>query len=107
MVAYAFNNGRGSRIAHSKALAGYAVEEYLAAGCAVEDNVAHEDAFLGQKARSLGWISNDAPAREPLAYVIVGVTFKLERHAGGRECAKALSGRAGEFEMNCAIGQAC
>ena len=37
---------------------------------------------------------------EPLAEVVVGITFEFEREPANAEGAKTLPGRAGEFEVN-------
>ena len=54
MVAHAFHHRGCAGVADGEAFAGDAVEENLAAGCAVEDDVADQDALLGQEARVLG-----------------------------------------------------
>ena len=105
VVAHAFDDGGCAGVADGEALAGDAVEEDFAAGCAVEDDVADEDAFLGQEAGGLGRIGDDAPAGEAFAEIVVGVAFKLERDAVGNECAEALAGRAVEVEVDGAVGQ--
>ena len=96
VVADAFNNGGGAGVADGEALAGDAVEISFAAGCAVEDDVADEDAFLRQEAGGLGRIGDDAAAGEAFAEVVVGVAFKLEGDAVGNEGAEALAGGAVE-----------
>jgi len=62
VIADAFNHGGCAGVADSEALTSDAVKEDLAAGCAVEDNVADEDAFLRQEARGLGRIGDDTAA---------------------------------------------
>ena len=105
VIADAFDDGGCAGVADSEALAGDAVEEDFAAGCAVEDDVADEDALFGQEARGLGRIGDDAAAGEPFAEIVVGVAFKLERDALRNECAEALAGRAAELEVERAVGQ--
>ncbi len=106
VIAHAFDHGCCAGVANRKALAGDAVEEDFAAGCAVEDDVADENAFLGQEAGGLGRIGDDAAAGEAFAQIVVGVAFKLERDALRNECAEALAGRSAEFEVDGAVGQA-
>ena len=77
VIAHALDHRGCAGVAHREALAGDAVEEDLAAGCAVEDHVADQDALLGQEAGGLGRIDDDAPAGKPLAQVIVGVAFQF------------------------------
>ena len=105
VVAHAFNHGGCAGVADGEALAGDAVEEGFAAGCAVEHDVADQDAFLGQEAGGLGRIGDDASAGESLAQIVVGIAFEFERDAVGNECAKALAGRAAELEVDGAVGQ--
>ena len=62
VVANAFDDGDGAGVADGKAFAGYSVEECFAGGCAVEDDVTDQDAFLGQEAGGFGRIGDDAPA---------------------------------------------
>ena len=92
VIADAFNNGGGAGVADREALAGDAVQEDFAAGGAVENDVADEDAFFRQEAGGLRRIGDDASAGEAFAEVVVGVAFKFERDAVGNECAKALAG---------------
>ncbi len=88
VVAHAFDDGGCAGVADGEALAGDAVEEDFAAGCAVEDDVADEDAFLGQEAGGLGRIGDDAAAGEALAEIVVGVAFEFERDALGTNAPK-------------------
>ncbi len=97
MIAHAFDHGCCAGVADGEALAGDTVEENFAAGGAVEDDIADENAFLGQEARSLGRIGDDAPAGEAFAEIVVGVAFKLERDALRDEGAEALAGRSAEL----------
>ena len=92
MVADAFDDRGGAGVADGKALAGDAVEEDLAAGGAIEHDVADEDVLLGQEAGVLRRIDDDAPAGESLADVVVGVAFQLERDAVGERMRRS-SGR--------------
>src|SRR6185437_5117411 len=91
VVAHAFNNRSGAGIANREALAADAVEEGFATGRAVERDVPHENAFLGQERRSLGRIDDEAAAGKAFAQVIVCVPFQLKRDAVGHECAEALT----------------
>ncbi len=105
VVAHAFDHRGGAGVADGEALAGDAVEEDFAAGGAVENDVADQDAFFGQEAGGLGRIGDDAAAGEALAEIVVGVAFELERDAVGNEGAEALAGRAAELEVDGAVRQ--
>ena len=98
MIAYAFNNRGRAGVADGKALAGDTVQENLTGSGAIQNDVADEDAFFGQEAGGLGRIGDDAPARQSLAEIVVGVAFQFERDTGGNERAEALAGRALESE---------
>ncbi len=50
-------------------------------------------------------IDDDAPAREPLAGVIVGLAFELEGDAAREPGAEALARGALEFHVDGAVGQ--
>ena len=45
-------------------------------------------------------IDDQAPARQPLAGVIVGIADQIERNASGQECAEALPGGAVELNVD-------
>ena len=53
-----------------------------------------------------GGPDDDAAAGEPLAEVVVGVAVEAQGHAPGHEGAEALSGRAGEGQVDGPVGQA-
>ena len=53
VIAHSFDDGRGSRIPHGESLAGHAVEKGLAAGGAIQDHIADDDAFFRAKIWSL------------------------------------------------------
>ena len=107
MIANALDDRGCAGVADSEALAGDTVEENFAAGGAVEDDVADENAVFGQEARSLGRIGDDAATREAFSEIVVGVAFKLERDALRNECAEALAGRSAELEVERAVRQSC
>ena len=60
----------------------------------------------GRKVDVARRIDDQPAARESLADVIVGVAFELQRDALGQERAEALSGRAGEVEVDGVVRQA-
>ena len=49
---------------------------------------------------------HDAPARQALAHVVVGVALEAQGDAPGQEGAEALAGRAGEADGDGVVGQA-
>jgi hypothetical protein len=64
-------------VAHAEALAGHAADVGLAAGRAVEGDVADDDVVLGTKVDLRRRIDDDLAAGQPLAEVVVGVAFEL------------------------------
>jgi len=77
VIAHAFNDGRGPGVADREPLSGDAVEEGFAGCCAVEYDVANQDAFFRQEARCLRRVGDDAPAGKALAQIIVGIAFEF------------------------------
>ena len=71
VIADAFDDGERAAVADGEAFAGDAAEVRLAAGRAVERDVADEDVVLGDEARLLRRIDDDLAARQPLADVVV------------------------------------
>ena len=106
VVADAFHHRGGAGVADGEALAGHAVEEGLAAGGAVQHDVADDDVLFGHEGRRAGRVDDELAAREALADVVVGVAFERQRHAVGQERAEALAGRAGEVNLDGVLGQA-
>ena len=106
MVAGAFDHRGGAGIAHGEALAGDTAEIALALDRAVEHGVADDDRFLRHDAGVSGRADDDAAARKPLADIVVGVAFELERHAAREPGAKALPGGAGELDVDGVRAQA-
>ena len=51
-------------------------------------------------------LHHDAPARQALADIVVGIAGQLERHAARQEGAEALAGRAGEAARDRVFRQA-
>ena len=106
VVAGAFDHRDGAGIAHREALARDAAEIAFALDRAVQHGVADDDGFLGDELPRLARrIDDDAPAREALADVVVGLAFELERHALGEPGAEALPGRALEPHVDGVVGQ--
>src|SRR5207247_1518560 len=79
--------------------------EGLAAGGAVEGDVADDDVVLGLERRRSRREDDEPSAREALTPVVVGVALQRERHAAGHEGAEGLAGRAGEVHAHGVVGQ--
>ena len=90
VIAGAFDNCRGARQPHRETLAPHAAEEGLAAGRAVERGVADDDVGRRVAAEVDAGSYHNAPARQPLAGVVVGIADQVLRDAGGQESAEAL-----------------
>ena len=93
-------------VAHAEALAGHAAEERLAVDRAVQHGVADDDVLVGAAAEVVGRPHDDAPARQSLADVVVGLADQIERDAARQERAEALPGGAGELHVDRVVGQA-
>ena len=106
VVADAFDHGMRTAVADGEPLGGAAADECFAARRAVQRDVADDDVVFGHKARFGGRIDDDAAAGKALADVIVRVADEFQRDAAGQERAEALAGRAGELEVDRAVGQA-
>ena len=62
VIAHALHNRRSSRVANRKAFAGYSIQEDFATGCAVENDIADQNAFLRLKAGVARRKDNNAAA---------------------------------------------
>ena len=106
MIADAFDDGDGAGIAHREAFAGDAPEIALAGNGAVKHRIADDDVFIGLKQAFLWRINDQAAAGQPLADVVVGVAFELERDPTGQPGAEALPGVALHGNVDGVVGQA-
>src|SRR5689334_10881540 len=105
MVADTLDDRKCARVANREALPGNAPEVRFPANRAVEHDVASDDVF-GRLAAELGRrLHRDAPTRQTLTAVIVGVPDMIERHALGEECAKALPGGTREADVDGVVRQ--
>src|SRR5690606_35011727 len=102
----ALDDRAGARVAHAEALAGQAAEERLAAGGAVEHDVADRDVLL----RAVGGVGRRADderaAGEPLAGVVVGVAVQRERDAVRQPAAERLAGGAVQVDADAVLLEA-
>src|SRR3989304_7459004 len=85
---------------HRKTSPGPAVEIALTGDGAVEDGVADDD-VLARDDRSVGGrLNDDSPSGQPLADVVVGVTFEFQSHAPGQPRPEALTGRSHQPDVD-------
>ena len=97
VVADALDDRAGAAVAHGEPLAGHAAHERVAAGGAVERDVADDHVLFRRRTRALARRPHDqAAARQALADEVVGLAFERQRDAARQEGAEALPGRAGE-----------
>ena len=79
VVADALDDRGGAGVAHAEALAHDAAQEDLAAGRAVADHVAGDDRCPRRRTASVTVrADDDAPARQTLAEVVVGVALEAQ-----------------------------
>src|SRR3954465_15247319 len=100
VVAAPLDDRDRARIAHAEALAADAAEERLAAGRAVERDVADDDVVLGFEGRLAARADRECAAGQALAAVVVGVAERGEAHPGREPPAERLPGRAGERHLD-------
>ena len=105
VIAHALDHRVDAAVAHAEALARHAADVGLAAGRAVERDVADDDVFLGDEGRAVRRVDDDLAARQPLADVVVGVAFERQRDAARHERAEALPGRALEVQLDRVVRQ--
>ena len=105
MIADGFDHGVHPGVADAESFARHAAKVGLAAGRAVERDVADNHVVLGFERRRFGRINNEFAAAQTFAEIIVGVTFEFKRHAARYEAAEALARAAVELELNRVFGQ--
>ena len=93
MVAGAFDDGDGARVAHGEALARDAAEIAFAGDGAVHDGVADDHALFGHDAGLRIGPHDQLAAGEALADVVVGFADEIERDARRRPGAERLARR--------------
>ena len=106
VVARALDDGLGATVPHAEPLAADAADVDLAAGGSVAHDVAGDDVILRLEAGVASGPHDHAAAGEPLAAVIVDVALDLHRHTGHAKRHDALPGRAGEGDLDGAVGEA-
>ena len=107
VVARALDDGDGTRVTHTEALAHTAIDIQLAAGGSVETRVAGDDVVLGTEigTDASWWQDADSTARESLAKVVVALAFELQVEAAHGEGAERLTCGALELDVDGAVGQ--
>ena len=81
VIADTFDDRVRAAVAHGEALAGDTAHERLAAGRAVERDVADDDVLFGFEGSSRRGIHEQASARQPLAPIVVRIAFEPHRDA--------------------------
>src|SRR5205823_10919530 len=105
MIAGALDHRGRARVADGEALAGDPGEIGLAAGRSIEAGVADDDVVRGDSRRALRLADDEGPARQALAGIVVAVADQLERDSRGEIGAEALPRRAGQADVDRAVGQ--
>ena len=91
MIAGAFYNGDGARVADGEPLASHAAEIALAGNRTVKDGIADNDAFLRHDGGAIRRPNDDSAAGKALADVVIGFAREIHRDAPCKPGAKALS----------------
>jgi hypothetical protein len=105
MIADAFDDRDGARVAHGEALAGDTAEIALALDRTVKHGVADDDRVLRHDRRVFRRPDDDAVRRQALADIVVGVADQVEGDAMGEECAEGLAGGARELDRMVSSGR--
>ena len=100
VIAHAFHNRHGTRVAHGEAFACHAATIELARDGTIEHSIAHDDGGVWVNARFPPWPHDDAPAGKPLAHIVVGLTRQLKSNAMCQEGPKSLTRCAAEGDAN-------
>ena len=103
VIAHALNHGSGPGVADAETLRRPTAKKSFTAGSTVEDNVTHQNIFLGNKGTSRRGIDNNTAPRKTLAHIVVGISLEFESNASGKERSKTLTGRTFEMEVDGAV----
>ena len=96
VIADALDDGLRAAVANGEPLAGDAAHERVAAGGAVERDVADDDVFFRGKRGVARRTDDEASAGQSLADEVVGLAFERQCDAAGKKRAEALTRRTGE-----------
>ena len=105
VVADALDDGGGAAVADREPLPHQTPHEDLAVGGAVEQHVAGDDVALRHQRRVRRRADRDPAARQALAEVVVRVADQPQGDAARQERAERLAGRAGQRDVDRAVGQ--
>src|SRR5690606_16993230 len=100
VVAHAFHDRYRAGIAHGEALACDAADVAFALGCAVEHRISGDDRIVRIRRAVGARLYDDAPTRQALADIVVGVTLERQRDAACEEGAEGLAGGALEVDLD-------
>src|SRR6266851_1074901 len=106
VIANALDHRACAAVAHREAFTGEAAEERLAGGGSVERDVADQDILLSLETGDARRPDRHEAAGESLAAIVIRVAFEVERNARRQPCAKTLSRRTGEVNLDGVWGQA-
>src|SRR5690606_9980630 len=90
---------------NEEALPHPATDEEAALRGAVADHVAGDDVELRREDAVPVGAHDHAPAREPLADVVIAVTLEADRDAGGQEGAEGLPRRPAQVDVDRVLRQ--
>ena len=106
MVARTLHDRDGTGIAHRETLARDAAEVTFSGDRAVKHRIADDHrVFRHDLLGRGGRIDDEAPSRQTLADVVVGLAFEFERHAVGHPGPEALACRALELDVDRPVRQ--
>src|SRR5690606_31295491 len=74
---------------------------------AVKDRVAHDAVVLAHKRARDGRPNDDAAAREPLAYIVIGIAEHLKRDALAEEGPERLPRGPAQADLDMALRKPC
>ena len=107
MVARAFDNSHGARIAHRKAFTCHATEIALAINCAIKNRIADNNAFFRNNAAMGRRINCQPSTGKTFTDIVIGLALKLERNATRQKRTKTLASRARQLYRYCVFGKPC
>ncbi len=107
VVAGTLDDGYGTRVAHTEALAHLTVDVQLTACGTIETGVTCDDVVLGREVAADGRKDRNTTSRETLAEVVVSLTLELEVDTLYKETAEALACGALELHVHGLVGQSC
>ena len=104
MISDTFDHGICAGVADAESFARLAADIGMTGCGTIESDVPDEDIVFGYESRFFLWVDDELRTAEAFPEIVIGITFKFQRHAAGVECPKALSGGTGEFYMHRVFG---